>query len=52
MAQTNTNIAKLKNKVDFGIITIREDEFEVIFQILLKAASNLFKRLARSENVE
>lgn len=32
MAQTNTNIAELKNKVDFGIITIREDEFEAVLQ--------------------
>jgi hypothetical protein len=28
MAQTPKNVAELKNKVDFGIITIREDEFE------------------------
>jgi nucleoside phosphorylase len=34
MAQTNTNIAELKNKVDFGIITIREDEFEAVLQRL------------------
>jgi nucleoside phosphorylase len=32
MAQTNTNIAELKNKVDFCIITIREDEFEAVLQ--------------------
>ena len=34
MVQTNTNIAELKNKVDFGIITIREDEFEAVLQRL------------------
>jgi len=34
MAQTNMNIAELKNRVDFGIITIREDEFEAVLQRL------------------
>ena len=34
MAQTPKNIAELKNKIDFGIITIREDEFEAVLQRL------------------
>lgn len=34
MAQTIKNIAELKNKIDFGIITIREDEFEAVLQRL------------------
>lgn len=34
MAQISTDIAELKNKVDFGIITIREDEFEAVLQRL------------------
>jgi nucleoside phosphorylase len=34
MVQINTNISELKGKVDFGIITIREDEFEAIQQRL------------------
>jgi nucleoside phosphorylase len=32
MAKQNTIIADFKGKVDFGIITIREDEFEAILQ--------------------
>jgi nucleoside phosphorylase len=34
MVQINTNISDLKGKVDFGIITIREDEFEAVLQRL------------------
>jgi nucleoside phosphorylase len=34
MTQIRTNIAELKGKVDFGIITIREDEFAAVLQRL------------------
>lgn len=34
MVQISTNIAELKGKVDFGIITIREDEFDAVQQRL------------------
>jgi nucleoside phosphorylase len=34
MRQKRTNISELKGKVDFGIITIREDEFEAVLRRL------------------
>jgi nucleoside phosphorylase len=34
MKRNRTDISELKSKVDFGIITIREDEFEAILQRL------------------
>ncbi len=35
MSHITSNIAELKGSVDFGIITIREDEFEAILERLL-----------------